>query len=239
MRAVKASWFLPHGTRGEESYREKARSTAAVGTSHVTLYERVEVRKVGWPGLPARATRGLGRPSLDARSEGQSGHPAEERIRKNDRTECSVNEPGGIAQFGKVECSRLFLSALGCKLDPNGAPKPRFKCDEHFKAELVPFTTHEVGHAGLCDAKALGRFCLGKFLLLDVEAKIAHEVGAQLKHGSLSRIKAEVNKNIAAGLVVFFFMTGQAGVSHQHSAIRSDSSLSTENCLLRADSFIG
>jgi hypothetical protein len=47
--------------------------------------------------------------SLDARSEGQSGHPAEERIRENDRTECSANEPGGIAQFGKVECPHLFL----------------------------------------------------------------------------------------------------------------------------------
>ena len=51
------------------------------------------------------------RPSLDARSEGQSGHPAEERIRKNDRTECSVNAPGGIAQSEKVECPCLFLGA--------------------------------------------------------------------------------------------------------------------------------
>ena len=27
----------------------------------------------------------------------------------NDRTECSVNAPGRIAQFGKVKCTHLFL----------------------------------------------------------------------------------------------------------------------------------
>ena len=42
-----------------------------------------------------------------ARSEGQSGHPDEERIRKNDRAECSVDAPGRIAQSEKVECPRL------------------------------------------------------------------------------------------------------------------------------------
>jgi hypothetical protein len=32
-------------------------------------------KQVDQTALCARATRGLGRPSLDARSEGQSGHP--------------------------------------------------------------------------------------------------------------------------------------------------------------------
>lgn len=62
--------------------------------------------------LSARATRGLGRPSLDARREGQSGRPAKVRIRRNDRTEHSVNAPGGIAQFGKIECPRCFVSLI-------------------------------------------------------------------------------------------------------------------------------
>jgi hypothetical protein len=53
------------------------------------------------PGLPARATRSLRRPSLDARSEEQSGYPAEERIRKNVRTERSVNAPGGLLSSEK------------------------------------------------------------------------------------------------------------------------------------------
>jgi len=59
--------------------------------------------------LCARATRTMKLCSLDARSEGQSGHPAEKRIGKNHRTKRSVNASGGIAQFGKVECPRLFL----------------------------------------------------------------------------------------------------------------------------------
>jgi len=46
------------------------------------------------------------------RSEGKSGHPAEEGIRKNDQTERSVNAPGGIAQLGKVERPRLILLLL-------------------------------------------------------------------------------------------------------------------------------
>lgn len=36
------------------------------------------------------------------------------------------------------------------------APNPRFKRDQHFKAELVPFAAHEVRDTGLCNAEALG-----------------------------------------------------------------------------------
>ena len=37
---------------------------------------KVRGKQVDQTALCARATRGLSRPSLDARSEGQSGHPA-------------------------------------------------------------------------------------------------------------------------------------------------------------------
>ena len=61
-----------------------------------------------WP-LPWRELTRIRRSSLNARSEKQSSRPAEEGIRKNDRTKRSVNAPGGIAQFGKVEYLGLFL----------------------------------------------------------------------------------------------------------------------------------
>jgi hypothetical protein len=64
------------------------------------------------------------RPSLGAHRKGQSGDPAEERKRKNDRTEYSVNASGGIAQSGKVEwpCSfphRLSLTGPQHVIRPN------------------------------------------------------------------------------------------------------------------------
>ena len=41
--------------------------------------------------------------SENAHSEGQPSLSAEERVKKNDRTEGSVNAPDGIAQFEKAE----------------------------------------------------------------------------------------------------------------------------------------
>ena len=46
--------------------------------------------------------------SLDARSEGQSSHLAYESTRKKGRTNRSINVPGGIAQFARVECPLIF-----------------------------------------------------------------------------------------------------------------------------------
>ena len=46
---------------------------------------------------------------------------------------------------------------------------------------------------------------LCKFMLLNVQAKIAHEIGTHLKHSGFSRIKAEVNKHIASGSDNFLF----------------------------------
>jgi len=89
------------------------------------------------------------------------------------------------------------------KLYAHSPPNPRFKGDEHFKAELVPFATHEVGHARLCDAQPLGRLSLSELLLLDVAAKITHEVCAHLEHGGFGLVKAKINKNVAAGFGCF------------------------------------
>ncbi len=94
---------------------------------------------------------------------------------------------------------------LGCALYAHSAPHPRFKGDEHFKTEPVPFATHEVGPAGLRDTKALGRLRLSQFVLLDVEAKIAHEICAHLEHGGFGRVKAKFHKDIAAGFGRFPF----------------------------------
>ena len=85
----------------------------------------------------------------------------------------------------------------------NCASDPRFKHDQHFEAELVPFATHEVGHARLCDAQPLGRLSLSELLLLDVAAKITHEVCAHLEHGGFGLVKAKINKNVAAGFGCF------------------------------------
>src|SRR6476646_3049897 len=87
----------------------------------------------------------------------------------------------------------------------NCAPNPRFKRNQHFKAELIPFATHEVRDAELRNAEALGCIRLGELVLLDIEAKIAHQVRPHLKHGGLGWIKAKVDKNIAAGLSHFLF----------------------------------
>ena len=46
---------------------------------------------------------------------------------------------------------------------------------------------------------ALGRLRLGELLLLDVEAKIAHEICAHLEDGGFGRVKAKIRKDIAAG----------------------------------------
>ena len=94
---------------------------------------------------------------------------------------------------------------LGRELDTHCAPKPRFEGDEHFQAELVPFAAHEVGHAGLCDAETLGRLSLSQLVLLDVKAKIAHEIRAHLEHGGLGRVKTKIDKDIAAGFGRFLF----------------------------------
>ena len=87
----------------------------------------------------------------------------------------------------------------------NCASDPRFKHDQHFEAELVPFATHEVRDAGLCNAEAFGCIRLSELVLLDVEAKVAHQIRPHLEHGGLGRIKAKVDKNIAAGLGYFLF----------------------------------
>jgi hypothetical protein len=39
---------------------------------------------------------------------------------------------------------------------------------------------------------------LGELVLLDIKAKITHQIRPHLEHGGLDRIKAKVNKNIAA-----------------------------------------
>ncbi len=83
---------------------------------------------------------------------------------------------------------------------------PRFKGDQHFKAELVPFATHEVGDAGLRNAEALGCIRLSELVLLDIEAKIAHQIRPHLEHGGFGWIKAKVNKQLSLDLVIFFFM---------------------------------
>jgi hypothetical protein len=67
--------------------------------------------------------------SLDVRNEGQSGHPTEERVGKNDRTERSVNAPGGITQFEKVECPPLFLHRLSLT-DPQQVVRPNRNTDQ-------------------------------------------------------------------------------------------------------------
>ena len=93
------------------------------------------------------------------------------------------------------------------ELDANRASKSRFERNEHFKAELVPFASNEVGHAGLCDAQTLSRFRFGESVLLNVETKITHHIGSHLEHRGLGRIKAKVHKHIALDLVIFLFMT--------------------------------
>ena len=107
-------------------------------------------------------------------------------------------------------CAGLFMK-LRRELYTNCAPNPCFKRDQHFKAELIPFSTHEVRNTRLCNAEALGRIRLSELVLLNLEAKVAHQIRPHLEYGSLSRIKAKVNKNIAAGLGHFLF--------HNRSAI--------------------
>ena len=107
-------------------------------------------------------------------------------------------------------CAGLSMK-LRRELYTNRAPNPCLKHDQHFKAELVPFATHEVRDAGLCNAEALGCIRLSKLVLLNLEAKVAHQIRPHLEYGGLSRIKAKVNKNIAAGLGHFLF--------HNRSAI--------------------
>jgi hypothetical protein len=48
-------------------------------------------------------------------------------------------------------------------------------------------------------SQPLGRLSLSEFLLLDVEAKIAHEICAHLEHGGFGRVKTKIHKDIAAG----------------------------------------
>ena len=98
-----------------------------------------------------------------------------------------------------------FRETLRCEFYANCAPYSRFKRDQHFKAELIPFATHEIRDAGLCNAETLGCIRLSELVLLDVEAKVAHQIRPYLEHGGFDRIKAKVNKNIAAGLGHFLF----------------------------------
>ena len=99
----------------------------------------------------------------------------------------------------------LAAAKLRREFYANCAPNSRFKRDQHFKAELVPFATHEIRDAGLCNAEALGCIRLSELVLLDVEAKIAHQILPHLEHGGLGYIEAKVKKNIAAGLGHFLF----------------------------------
>ena len=109
------------------------------------------------------------------------------------------------AALKHVDIRCKFREALRREFYANCAPNSRFKRDQHFKAELVPFATHEVGNAGLCNAEALGCIRLGELVLLDVEAKVDHQIRPHLEHGGFGRIKAKVDKNIAAGLGQILF----------------------------------
>ena len=106
-------------------------------------------------------------------------------------------------KYRDVGCK--FGETLRREFYSNRAPNPRFKRDQHFEAEFIPFATHEVRDAGLRNAEALGCIRLGELVLLDIEAKVAHQIRPHLEHGGLGRIKAKVDKNIAAGLGHFLF----------------------------------
>ena len=104
--------------------------------------ERVEDGKVGGrPNLPARATRGLRRPSLDARSEGQSSHPAE-RIRRKDRA-------------GTLRATSLESKGYGVFAQRNPVPKPRndgkWVSRSAERMAVIPLLPQEPPRTTLCE----------------------------------------------------------------------------------------
>jgi predicted ferric reductase len=69
---------------------------------------------------------------------------------------------------------------------------------QHVQTELVPFSAHQIGHAGLADAQDLGRFNLRPVALFHSQAQLRHQVRAHRQHGSLLRRKTKVGKYVAA-----------------------------------------
>ena len=99
----------------------------------------------------------------------------------------------------------------------NCAPNPRFKRNQHLRAELVPFAAHEVRDTGLRNAEALGRIRLRELVFLDVEAKVAHQIRPHLEHGGLGRINPRSTKTLPLDLVIFFFMIRIRRFAHKIS----------------------
>ena len=89
MRAVKAGLAPPLLGRGEKVLKEKGSFDVRVGPTRVPFQER-------------KASELGGIISMDG------GRSTQERIKEKDQAEFAINVPGGIAQFGKVECPRLF-----------------------------------------------------------------------------------------------------------------------------------
>ena len=85
---------------------------------------------------------------------------------------------------------------------------PGFKRDQHFKAELVPFATHEVGDAGLCNAQALGCIRLSELVLLDVEARSLTKFARIWSTVASAGSKPRSTNTLPLDLVIFFFMVG-------------------------------
>jgi len=80
------------------------------------------------------------------------------------------------------------------------APGMRFQGNQHFQAELDPFAPHQIGHPRLRDTQPLRCFGLGHSARTDKVAKIVHQFGAHLESCRLRRIKAQIRKNISAGI---------------------------------------
>lgn len=89
MRAVKAELAPPLLGQGEKVLNEKGSFDIRAGPTRVPFQER-------------KASELGGIISMDG------GRPTQERIKEKGRAEITINVPGGIAQFGKVEYPRLF-----------------------------------------------------------------------------------------------------------------------------------
>jgi hypothetical protein len=100
---------------------------------------------------------------------------------------------GQLTYFG-LELSPAFLCG---GLDADVQAGSRGESNEHFKTELLPFSSYQVGHPGLADPKEFGYLSLRQFLGFDDFPQIGHEISTHLKDRSFISRKAHIEEYVA------------------------------------------